>query len=138
LAGVKLAPLGSGAGLLGLPGDFTPPSRFVRAVALTASSRPLATAEDAVFEAFRLLDNFNIPVGATADRSDIASDIRSATQITTASDLKNRILYFHTMDNRQIQKLDLKKIDFSKIQKQIVKQGAIRHQAVHELEVPPN
>jgi len=98
--------LGGGSGLTGLPGDFTPPSRFVRAVAMTASARPLATAEDAVFEAFRILDNFNIPIGITAAQDKIASDIASATQITTASDLKNRILYFHTMDNRQIQKLD--------------------------------
>lgn len=135
LEGVKLAPLGSGSGLLGLPGDFTPPSRFVRAVALTASVRPLAKAEDAVFEAFRLLDNFNIPAGATAGRGEIATDIRSATQITTASDLKNRIFYFHTMDNRQIQKLDLKKIDFSSIKKQVVRQGAVRRQEIHELEV---
>jgi choloylglycine hydrolase len=133
LSGVKLSPLGGGSGLLGLPGDFTPPSRFVRAVALTASTRPLATAEEAVFEAFRLLDNFNIPVGVTAGREQIATDIRSATQITTASDLKNRILYFHTMDNRQIQKLDLKKIDFSKVEKHWVKQGAVRHQEVREL-----
>ena len=31
--GVSLAPFGAGSGMLGLPGDFTPPSRFVRAVA---------------------------------------------------------------------------------------------------------
>jgi choloylglycine hydrolase len=135
LDGVKLSPLGGGSGLRGLPGDFTPPSRFVRAMAFTASVRPLPKAEDAVFEAFRLLDNFNIPVGVTGASKAIATDITSATQITTACDLKNRVLYFHTMDNRQIQKLDLKKIDFSNIQKQIIKQGAVRHQEVRELQV---
>jgi choloylglycine hydrolase len=135
LSGVKLSPLGGGSGLRGLPGDFTPPSRFVRAVAFTASARPLPKAEDAVFEAFRLLDGFNIPVGVTANRKGIASDITSATQITTASDLKNRVLYFHTMDNRQIQKLDLKNIDFSRVQKQFIRQGAVRHQDVRELQV---
>jgi choloylglycine hydrolase len=31
--GVSLAPFGAGSGMLGLPGDFTPPSRFIRAVA---------------------------------------------------------------------------------------------------------
>lgn len=135
LDGRSFAPLGGGSGLMGLPGDFTPPSRFVRALALTASARPLATSEDAVFEAFRILDNFNIPVGATAAGDKIAKDIASATQITTASDLKNRVLYFHTMDNRQIQKLDLKKIDFSKVQKQTINHGAVRHQEVRELQL---
>lgn len=135
LGGVKLSPLGSGSGLLGLPGDFTPPSRFVRAAALTASTRPLATADDAVFEAFRILDNFNIPVGATAEPTKVAKDITSATQITTVSDLKNRVLYFHTMDNRQVRKIDLSKIDFSKIKQQVLEDGADRQQAVKELTV---
>jgi choloylglycine hydrolase len=92
-------------------------------------------ADDAVSEAFRLLDNFNIPVGVTGSRDSIARDIASATQVTTAADLKNRVLYFHTMDNRQVQKLDLKKIDFTKIQKQMIDQGAVRRQAMHELQV---
>ena len=133
LDGRQFTPLGSGSGLMGLPGDFTPPSRFVRAVALTASARQLETAEDAVFEAFRILDNFNIPVGATASQDRIARDIASATQITTASDLKNRAFYFHTMDNRQIQKLDLRKIDFGTVKHQLLTQGAVRQQVVREI-----
>jgi choloylglycine hydrolase len=137
LNGRTLAPLGGGTGLMGLPGDFTPPSRFVRALAFTASARPLPKADDAVFEAFRILDNFNIPVGVTAGRDKIARDIAGATQITTASDLKNRVLYFHTMDNRQIQKLDLKKIDFSTIKQQTLHQGAVRHQEINEIRLQP-
>jgi choloylglycine hydrolase len=137
LGGMKLSPLGGGSGLLGLPGDFTPPSRFVRAAAFTASVRPLATAEDAVFESFRILDNFNIPVGATAVPAQVAKDITSATQITTASDLKNRVVYFHTMDNRQVRKIDLSKIDFSKIKQQVLEDGADRKQAVQELSANP-
>jgi choloylglycine hydrolase len=123
--------------LCGLPGDFTPPSRFVRAVAFTATARPLKTAEDAVFEAFRILDNFNIPVGITGAKDKIAQDIRSATQITTACDLKNRTFYFHSMDNRQIRKLDLAKIDFGKIKRTVLKDGAGRQQQVLELGIKP-
>lgn len=133
LGGVDLAPLGGGSGLHGLPGDFTPPSRFVRAAALTASARPLATSQDAVFEAFRILDSFNITVGASASPAKVAKDITSATQITTVSDLKNRTVYFHTMDNRQIRKIDLRKIDFTKIKQQEVVGSASREQVVVEL-----
>ena len=39
LSGETVAPLGQGTGMLGLPGDFTPPSRFVRAAAF-AVPRP--------------------------------------------------------------------------------------------------
>lgn len=128
-----LAPLGAGSGLLGLPGDFTPPSRFVRAVAFTASARPLATAEDAVGESFRILDSFNIPLGSLAPGAEQAKDIPGATQITTAADLKNRVLYFHTMSNRQVQKLDLKQIDFAKIPQQVLNSGVKRTQAVRDI-----
>jgi choloylglycine hydrolase len=131
--GRRFAPLGSGSGLRGLPGDFTPPSRFVRAVALTASVRPLETTQDAVFEAFRILDSFNIPIGATAGAEKIARDIDSATQITTASDLKNGKIYFHTMSDRQVRMLDLKKIDFSRVRHQLVTVGASRQQSVKEV-----
>ncbi|NQZ15074.1 MAG: linear amide C-N hydrolase, partial [Alphaproteobacteria bacterium] len=37
----SFSPLGSGTGLHGLPGDYTPSSRFVGAAALTATARPL-------------------------------------------------------------------------------------------------
>ena len=127
-----LAPRGL-LGLLGLPGDFTPPSRFVRAVAFTASARPLATVEDAVGESFRILDSFNIPLGSLAPGAEQAKDIPGATQITTAADLANRVLYFHTMANRQVQKLDLKRIDFGRIRQQVLDSGARRTQAVHDI-----
>lgn len=133
LDGIKLTPLGAGSGLIGLPGDFTPPSRFVRAATLTASVRPLATAEAAVFEAFRILDSFNIPLGSLATVGEQATDIPGATQITTAADLTNRVLYFHTMANRQVQKLDLKQIDFSRIPQQVLNSGKRRTQAVHSI-----
>ena len=45
LGGITLAQFGQGSGLRGLPGDFTPPSRFVRAVAFSQSAIPSDTAE---------------------------------------------------------------------------------------------
>ncbi len=118
--GYNLKPLGGGSGLIGLPGDFTPPSRFVRAAAFTASCRPLATSFDAVFESFRILDNFNIPLGAQVPKEVLPSDIVSATQVTSASDLKNKVYYYHTMWNRQVRKIDLNAIDFATVEEQII------------------
>jgi choloylglycine hydrolase len=133
LAGQVFSPLGAGTGLRGLPGDFTPPSRFVRAVALTASARPLATGEDAIFEAFRILDSFNIPVGTTGAPDRIAKDIESATQITTAADLDNRLFYFHTMSDRQVRMIDLKKVDFRTPGMRTITQGATTSQTIREI-----
>jgi len=135
IANLTLGPLGAGSGMVGLPGDFTPPSRFVRAAALTASVRPLPTAGDAVFEAFRILDSFNIPLGAIAPREQVATDIDSATQITSASDLTNVRYYYHTMHNRQVRVIDLKKINFATVREQILDDDAGPKHPVRELTV---
>jgi choloylglycine hydrolase len=133
LEGLKLSPLGGGSGFVGLPGDFTPPSRFIRAAAFTASARPLKTSHEAVFEAFRILDSFNIPAGTTAPREKIATDITGATQITTAADLQERVLYFHTMSNRRVRTIDLKRVDFTKPGITVIDESAHREEDVKDL-----
>jgi choloylglycine hydrolase len=49
--------------MLGLPGDFTPPSRFIRAVAFVNSMEPVEDAAQAVNAAATMLNNFDIPKG---------------------------------------------------------------------------
>jgi choloylglycine hydrolase len=128
-----LKPIGGGSGLIGLPGDFTPPSRFVRAAAFTASCRPLETSVDAVFESFRILDNFNIPLGAQVPKDHLPTDIVSATQVTSSSDLKNKVYYYHTMWNRQIRKIDLGAIDFATVKEQIIDDDVAKTNTVKDV-----
>jgi choloylglycine hydrolase len=112
---LDFAPLGGGSGMIGLPGDFTPPSRFVRAVAFSKSARPVATGTEAMYELFRILDNFNIPLGAAEGEESKTKleGLRSATLWTTVYDSKNLVMQFHTQHNRRVRQVDLKKIDFS-------------------------
>lgn len=131
----NFTPLGAGSGLRGLPGDYTPPSRFVRAVALTASVKPLESSEEAVFEAFRILDNFNIPIGSSMESEKIPEGVLSATQITTANDLTGRKIYFHTMADRQVRMLDLSKINFSDVKHQFIDSGVSNTQTIKEIMV---
>ena len=90
--------------MIGLPGDYTPPSRFVRAVAWTQTARPLEKSDEAIYELFRILDNFNVPIGA-AEGSDSEETnlkgMRSSTIWTTGWDLTQKVLYFHTQHNRR-------------------------------------
>lgn len=65
--GTAIAPMGQGSGMLGLPGDFTPPSRFVRAVAFASTARPPATAAAGVSTAVHLLSSFDITKGVIRD-----------------------------------------------------------------------
>lgn len=132
-----LKPTGGGSGLIGLPGDFTPPSRFVRAAAFTASCRPLETSLDAVLESFRILDNFNIPLGAQVPKENLSKEIVSATQLTSSSDLKNKVYYYHTMWNRQIRKIDLKAIDFSTVKEQIIDDDTQKMNSVKDVTPQP-
>ncbi len=69
LGPVTLESIGSGTGMLGLPGDFTPPSRFVRAAMFSQAEVPNANAEDAVFAAFHILNQFDIPRGSVVNAS---------------------------------------------------------------------
>lgn len=133
-----VSPTGGGSGLMGLPGDFTPPSRFVRAAAFTATCRPLANAKEAVFESFRILDNFNIPLGAQVPAEKMPSDIVSATQVTSSSDLKNKVYYYHTMWNRSVRKIDLAKIDFSSINEQVIDDDVLKENTVKDVTPMPN
>jgi choloylglycine hydrolase len=120
--GVSLAPLGEGSGMLGLPGDFTPPSRFIRAAAFAATARPTTGGFDTVQEAFRILDNFNVPVDAVrgdAGAPGVPQVLLSATQWTTVVDLRTRTLYYHTQFDRTVRRVALGSIDFAALNGQI-------------------
>lgn len=110
--GVMIHPFGAGSGMLGLPGDVTPPSRFVRAFFYKATAPQQPTGHDCVIQCFHILNNFDIPVGVEHEIGK-SPDIPSATQWTAASDLTGRRLYFRTMYNSNIRCIDLSKIDFS-------------------------
>lgn len=113
---LDFAPIGAGSGFLGIPGDYTPPSRFVRAVAYTQTARKTPDGDETVYEVFRILDNFNLPLGSAEgpdSRTELLKGMRSSTIWTTAADTKNLKLYYHTQHNRKVRMVDLKRIDFS-------------------------
>jgi choloylglycine hydrolase len=112
LGTIKLEPFGQGSGMLGLPGDFTPPSRFVRAVAFSQSVLPSKTGNDAVLEAFHILNQFDIPKGAAREheKDEHGNILADYTQWTAASDLKAKQYYFRSYENSQIRMVDLMKM----------------------------
>jgi choloylglycine hydrolase len=118
---MDFAPLGGGSGMIGLPGDFTPPSRFVRALAFTQTARPTPTGGETVYELFRILDNFNVPLGsAEGEGKSSTKGMRSSTIWTTAWDTKNLVLYYHTQNNRRVRKVDISKVDFGSMRGQVL------------------
>ncbi|MEM8841132.1 MAG: choloylglycine hydrolase family protein [Pseudomonadota bacterium] len=113
---LSFGPIGAGSGMIGLPGDNTPPSRFVRAVAWSQTARPTADADDTVYELLRILDNFNLPIGASQQATDFEIDtqgMRSSTIWTSTWDLEAKVLYFHTQHNRRVRMVSLDGLDFA-------------------------
>lgn len=112
IKGVSLKPFGAGSGMLGLPGDVTPVSRFVRAVAFTATMITPKNIQSGINEAARILNNFDIPRGLVREGANKDVYHLDFTQWSTIGDIKNRRYYWWTEFNRRMRVVDLKKIDF--------------------------
>ncbi len=113
LRSVTLLPTGAHSGYLGLPGDFTPPSRFVRAAFFCANAPQQPTGFETVKQCFHILNNFDVP--ASIDTTEKNVNIPSATQWTSAIDLTNRLVYYKTSYNNSIRCIDLSMIDFDNV-----------------------
>lgn len=95
---------GEGTSLLGMPGDFTPPSRFVRAAIFSYGVLPSKNIDEAVLSAFHVLNNFDIPRGVARDgKKDEHGNIEADyTQWTGLSDLANNRYFVRTYANSAI------------------------------------
>ena len=110
--GVSFAGTGQGSGLMGIPGDPTPPSRFVRAAAMAYLAAKPADASGAVTLAAHIMNTVDIPLGTVRDFSDKES-FGDYTQWIVVKDLTNKVLYFRTYDNMSLRSVDMKKFDMS-------------------------
>ncbi|MBS0652563.1 MAG: linear amide C-N hydrolase [Verrucomicrobia bacterium] len=118
--------LGQGSGLLGLPGDYTPSSRFVRAVLFSQWAAKPVNAEDAVRLGFHILNTFDIFEGIVRTTpgednnlelplSKVGIDLKNdLTEWVVVHDRTNLKTYIRTYNNLQVQMVDLSKLDFSK------------------------
>lgn len=117
--GITLSPLGQGSGTLGMPGDFTPPSRFVRAVFLSHTVKQLKDETQTCAAAFHVLDLFNIPIGAIAAEKN-GQLYYDYTQWTSALDLRNKRYYFHTYADRTVHMVDLMQLNLDDQEPKVV------------------
>ena len=111
--------------MLGLPGDPTSPSRFVRVAVYKMTSPTPQNGKAAVLQSFKILESMVIPIGivqsenasmTATDTDGKAQDgMLTSTQFTTASDVTSLKFYYRTMDNSRIRCLDLASINFAKV-----------------------
>jgi choloylglycine hydrolase len=91
IAEADVTALGQGGGMLGLPADYTPPSRFIRAAFLRHNTTQPANAYEAVQAIGHILNTVDIPLGIaqSKDGDQVFSDY---TQWVTIKDLTNNRL----------------------------------------------
>lgn len=126
---------GAGTGMIGIPGDVTPPSRFVRAAYYQATAPQYPTGEETVMSCFLILNNFDIPIGVERQKGQEPTDIPGATQFTTAADTKGLKMYWRTCWNSTIRCIDLNDIDFSKVKYTVEPLDKVRQQSVEMITV---
>ncbi len=113
LNGIRIEPTGVGSGLLGLPGDWTPPSRFVRLAFSVDAALPVKDAAEAVNLAEHFLNIVDIPKGAIKENPALFITLEGYAQWVVIKDLTNLILYYKTYENSTWKKIDLKKFNLA-------------------------
>ena len=109
--GQSFAPLGQGSGMLGIPGDPTPPSRFVRAVAYVMSAKPVDNGPETVRLAEHIMNNFDIPIGYISS-SDVNGQLEY-TQWTAFADLRAKKYYIKSYQDEVLRSVDLMSFDLN-------------------------
>lgn len=95
-----LSKFGEGTGMVGLPGDFTPPSRFVRAAYFVSHTDKKLERAKAILQAFRILSQFDIPKGAIVDPIENHTD---ETLYTSVMDTKGLAYFIKCNENINVQ-----------------------------------
>jgi choloylglycine hydrolase len=105
---------GQGAGMFGIPGDYTPPSRFVKMAFSLKNSVPASDINNAINIAEHLMNNVDIPFGLVRAKGDDNTDVLENTQWVVFKDLSNKVLYYRTYEDLSLRSVSLDKLDISK------------------------
>ena len=126
---INVTELGQGGGLMGLPADYTPPSRFVRATYLKHFTYKPNNSSEAMQAADHILNNVDIPNGVarSSDGKQVFSDY---TQWVNLKDLKNNRMKIANYSNRT----NFIEIDLN----QVFKSGKSKTWLVDKLPYPQN
>lgn len=110
--GMVYSGTGQGAGAVGLPGDASPPSRFVKTAFMVASVFPAADATEALNLGQHIINNVDLPAGylRSTENGKVETDI---TQWVVFKDITNKKLYFRTYNDMTLRSIDLSKLDLS-------------------------
>jgi choloylglycine hydrolase len=103
IGSLSLSAFGQGSGTFGLPGDFTSPSRFVRATYLKNNISQINNEIEGVTGVFHILSNCAVPKGSVLM---IEGNVHN-TIYTSAMCSESGTYYYNTYENHQISAVNL-------------------------------
>lgn len=110
--GMVYSGTGQGAGAYGLPGDASPPSRFVKTSFMVSNVFPAANAEEVLNLGQHIINNVDLPAGylRSDENGKVETDI---TQWVVFKDITNKIFYYRTYNDMTLRAIDMSKLDLS-------------------------
>lgn len=108
----ELAPISAGAGSMGLPGDYSSPSRFVRAAFVKMNSVSNGSEAGDVHQFFHILDSVAMPHGCV----ELETHEFEITRYSSCCNTDLGIYYYATYGNRQITAVEMHNEDLDALQ----------------------
>ena len=113
VGGMNIRPLGVGWGLHGLPGDYSGPSRFVRATILLTLAETPADSREAEMLALHVLNTFDVPPGVVKEPGPGHTTLDEVTYADTIANLTDLRFAYRALDDPTVYVVDLKDTDFT-------------------------
>ncbi|HMK37413.1 MAG TPA: choloylglycine hydrolase family protein, partial [Desulfomonilaceae bacterium] len=118
--GVSIQATGTGSGWLGIPGDWSPPSRFVRIACLVNTCSPAKDGKEALNLAKHILNTVDIALksveASIKGKTGSEAVVQEYTQWSVLLDLTNRVMYYYSYNDMNLKAIDLQKMAASKPQ----------------------
>ena len=105
MRGMELETYSRGMGGIGLPGDLSSASRFVRAAFVRVNARVGDTEEESVTQFFHILSSVEQQEGCVK----MDTDLYEKTLYSSCCNVDKGLYYYTTYENRQISVIDMHK-----------------------------
>lgn len=110
--GITYEVLGLGFGMVGLPGNPSPPSRFVRMAIMSKVAVPVPGQKEVLNLGEHIINNVDIFFGLARENMN-GQPTSESTEWVVFKDLTNLKFYYRTYENLTLRMVDFSKLDFS-------------------------
>lgn len=110
--GIVYTATGQGSGAIGLPGDASPPSRFVKTAFMVHNIVPANDSTELLNLAQHVINNVDLPDGYVRSVEN-GKTLSDTTQWVVFKDISHKIFYYRTYNDMTLRSIDMGKVDFS-------------------------